>query len=501
MTYSNTSQFNWKILIHPQVIAMLFLGFAAGLPYLLIFSTPSLWLREAGVERADVTFFSWALLSYSFKFTWAPLIDQLPLPILTNKLGRRRAWLFIAQLAIITSIILMAVTDPAQPGGLISIALAAIMLGFSAATQDIVIDAYRIESATVEMQAMLSSSYIAGYRIGMLVAGAGTLFLASILGSKLESYQHSAWMFTYLIMAAIMCIGIITTLLISEPIVEGKIIKKTLQHHLELLAIFLGAATAFIVGFWSVGIIITTYFSFIAGGFIGEVLRLSTALILAWIAIWLMIIFNIVRNDTLNETYIAPIREFFHRYKTSTAWSLLALMSVYRLPDIVLGVIANVFYQDMGFTKIEIASIVKTYGLFMTLFGGFLGGALTLRYGVMRILFFGTTLSIGTHLLFLVLAQAGHHVPTLYFVISADNFSAGLGTTAFVAFISSLTSVSFTAVQYAVFSSIMTLLPKILGGYSGMLVEILGYQQFFLFTSLLGLPVLLLVRRAQKLLT
>lgn len=495
---------SWKetlrILFHPQIITMLFLGLAAGLPYLLIFSTPSLWLREAGVERADVTFFSWALLCYSFKFAWAPLVDRLPLPILTYNFGRRRAWLLLSQFTVIVAIILMAITDPALPGGLIRIALAAILLGFSSATQDIVIDAFRIESAPADMQAMLSSSYIAGYRIGMLITGAGTLFLASILGSQLGSYQYSAWMLTYMIMAAIMLIGPITTLLVAEPVTGRAFdIDKPLSSYIGLLTVFIAAVMAFMGGFWSMGII-AVHFGSTAGSFIGEVLRLGMALLFAWFIVRLLVIFGLVESRTVDETYVAPIREFFQRYGTSTAWVLLALISVYRISDIILGVIANVFYLDMGFTKIEIASIVKTYGLLMTLLGGFLGGALTLRYGVIHMLFFGTTLSIGTHLLFLLLAQAGHHIPTLYFVISADNFSAGLGVAAFIAFISSLTSTSFTAVQYAVFSSIMTLFPKLLGGYSGTLVEVLGYQQFFLITSLLGVPVLLLVRRAQQLL-
>jgi PAT family beta-lactamase induction signal transducer AmpG len=351
------------------------------------------------------------------------------------------------------------------------------------------------------MQAMLSSSYIAGYRIGMLITGAGTLFLASILGSTLGNYQFSAWMFTYLIMAIIMLmVGPLTTLFIPEPRVERNVsITTSLQYHVELLTVFITAAITFIGTFWSIGII-TTYWNQSIGWLVGELLRLTVSVLFTWFAIQILITFNIVQSSILQETYVAPIREFFHRYGSTTAWALLALISVYRIPDIILGVIANVFYQDVGFTKIEIASIVKTYGLFMTLLGGFLGGALTLRYGVMSILFFGTSLSIGTHLLFLLLAQAGNNILALYFVISADNFSAGLGTAAFVAFISSLTNVSFTAVQYAVFSSIMTLFPKILGGYSGTLVEVLGYQQFFLFTSLLGLPVLILVRRAQLLL-
>ena len=184
----------------------------------MIFSSLSLWLREAGVERAAVTYFSWAALGYSFKFVWAPIIDRLPLPGLTQWLGRRRAWLLVAQLAIISAICWMALTDPSASEQALSVmAVAAVLLGFSSATQDIVIDAYRIEAAEAKLQAMLAASYIAGYRIGMVVAGAGALFLAQALGSTNELYNYQAWMWTYLCMAAVMGVGVVTTFVISEP--------------------------------------------------------------------------------------------------------------------------------------------------------------------------------------------------------------------------------------------------------------------------------------------
>jgi PAT family beta-lactamase induction signal transducer AmpG len=199
---------------HPQVATMLLLGISAGIPLLLIFSSLSLWLREAGVDRSAVTYFSWAALGYSFKFVWAPLVDSLQLPFLTNYLGRRRAWLLLSQLMIIVAISLMALINPAT-GTLTAMALAAVLLGFSSATQDIVIDAYRIESAEGNLQALLSSSYIAGYRIGMLIAGAGALYLASFLGSSAEQYSYTAWRSTYFCMALMMLIGVITTFCIS----------------------------------------------------------------------------------------------------------------------------------------------------------------------------------------------------------------------------------------------------------------------------------------------
>ena len=213
---------NWqqsiRAFLHPRVITMLFFGFSAGIPLLLIFSTLGLWLREAGLERSAVTFFSWAALGYSFKFVWAPIVDFLPLPFLSKYLGRRRSWILVSQIAIIISISLMAMTDPSMGDlQLKMMAFAAIALGFSSATQDIVIDAYRIESAPPDLQALMSSTYIAGYRIGMLISGAGSLLLASFFGSEMHSYNYDAWRFTYFFMGFFMLIGIITTLIVNEP--------------------------------------------------------------------------------------------------------------------------------------------------------------------------------------------------------------------------------------------------------------------------------------------
>ena len=231
---------------------MLFLGFSAGIPILLIFSSLSLWLREAGVERSAVTFFSWAALGYSFKFVWAPLVDKLPIPYFTALLGRRRSWMLLSQSSIIAAIYWMAQTDPTVSGNLTIMAIAAVLLGFSSATQDVVIDAYRIESADTDLQAMMSATYIAGYRIGMLVAGAGALFLASYFGSAKESYNYDAWQMSYTLMAAVMLVGIITTLLIPEPKLAKDIVKNnyTSQDYLRFLLLFIVVVAGFIATFY-----------------------------------------------------------------------------------------------------------------------------------------------------------------------------------------------------------------------------------------------------------
>ncbi len=482
-----------------RVLTMVFLGFSAGIPLLLIFSSLSLWLREAGVERNAVTFFSWAALGYSFKFVWAPLVDRLPLPWLTRRYGRRRGWLLLAQLSIMTAIVLMASIDPAAGGdSLVHMALAAVLLGFSAATQDICIDAYRIESAPPRLQAMMSSAYIAGYRVGMVTSGAGALFLASIFMSSPGAYSYSAWSLTYLIMASTMLVGLITTLVVREPEVERA---AAYEHppiqYARLVAVFLCAAAAFAGTFFISGGGFGVVREAIGGGaltaFLVEALRFALAIAVAVGVGWALVAVGVVDKPMARDTWIAPVLDFFRRYGLATALLLLALIGLYRISDIVLGVIANVFYQDLGFTKPQIAKAVNTFGVLISIAGGVIGGVLATRFGVMRILMLGAALSAATNLLFVALAYAGHNVPLMYLTVAADNLAAGLASAAFVAFLSSLTSVSFTAVQYAIFSSLMTLLPKVLGGYSGSIVDGVGYPGFFIFTTLIGVPVLLLV--------
>ncbi len=486
-----------------RVITMGFLGFSAGLPLLLIFSSLSIWLTEAGVERSSVTLFSWAALGYSFKFVWAPLIDQLPLPWLTRRLGRRRGWLLTAQLAIIAAIAAMALIDPAEH--LYLMAVAATVLGFSSATQDIVIDAFRIESAPPKLQALMSSAYIAGYRIGMLAAGAGALKLAAAFASG-DGYDYGAWRSAYLWMAAAMAIGIITTLLAREPENEPKADRHLLEpsEYARFLTLFVIAVIAFVGGFMGFGAAAEGVKSSLApllgegfSGLIGESLRLGLAVVAAIAAGRIAVAAGLLEAGLFSRTYIEPASDFFTRYG-KLALMILLLVGFYRVSDIVLGVVSNVFYTEMGYTKDQIANIAKTFGLFMTLAGGFLGGGLALRFGVMPILLLGALLSSLTNLLFVLLANSEPSGWLLTLVIAADNLSAGLASAAFVAYLSGLTNISFTAFQYAVFSSLMTLFPKILGGYSGAIIDNLGYSNFFIGTAILGLPIALLIWGLQK---
>ncbi len=483
---------------------MLFLGFSAGIPILLIFSTLGLWLNEANIDKHNITYFSWAALGYSFKFIWAPLVDKLEIPILNKLLGRRRSWMLVAQLAIIIAILLMANVDPLD--NLTLLAYGAVLLGFSSATQDIVIDAYRIECADSKKQAMLSATYVAGYRIGMLIAGAGSLFLASYLGSSKNLYSLEAWQQTYMIMAFVMLIGVATTLIIDKE--KTNINTKfnlTKMNYIKFFLLFIIVISIFISVFILTNdfnkakliltdIVVNKYLA----SFIIESVRLFSALIISFLVAKILIKINFIDNKILDETYINPIKDFFIRYGTKSAILLLIVIGFYRISDITLGVVANIFYQDIGFNKIEIATISKSFGLFMTITGSFLGGVLANKLGVFKVLFIGALLSSISNLLFIILAKIGYSLFMLYITIIMDNLAGGLAIAAFIAFLSNLTNVSFTAMQYAIFSSVMTLLPKIFAGYSGSLVANFGYSNFFIITTIIGLPVLYLLYKIRE---
>ncbi|NVJ51995.1 MAG: MFS transporter [Gammaproteobacteria bacterium] len=492
----------------PQVLTMLFLGFSAGLPLALIFSSLSLWLSEAGIEKSTVTFFSWGALAYSFKFLWSPLVDRIPLPWLTKHLGRRRGWLLLSQVLVLAAIALMGSFDPQQgSSALISLALATAFLGFSSATQDVIIDAYRIEIADVKIQALLSSTYIAGYRGGMLLSGAGALILAQHLGSSGESYYYQAWQWTYYFMSLMMLVGIVTTLLVKEPNLtckdefefsQGAYLRFFFQF-LSCAAIFALFCYSTVDEFGQLKALLNEWSGNQAlAGTITEFARIPSAAISVAVFALLLDKLGWIERDLVKQSFWNPVADFFRRYGRSLALMLLLFIGLYRISDIVLGVIANVFYYDMGFSKQEIAEVSKTFGLIMMILGGFLGGLLSIRMGVLRTLMLGAILTVTTNLMFVTLALNGYDMTLFYIVISADNLTAGLASAAFVAFLASITNISFTAVQYALFSSLMSLLPKIIGGYSGAMVTNVGYPSFFVIASAMGVPVIILIVLLQK---
>lgn len=401
---------------------MLFLGFSAGLPLLLILGTLSFWLREAGIDRSTIGYLTWIGLIYAGKWLWAPLVDRLPIPFLGQLLGRRRSWLICAQAIIVLGLLGMASLDPKV--AMTPMVWCALLVAFGSATQDIALDAFRIESADSDRQAALAATYQTGYRLALIWSGAGVLWLAARVESG-AGYDASAWQFAYVVMACSIGVGVLTTLLSKEP---ARI----------------------------------------------ELAKARNAK--AW----------------LHQTLIEPFAEFITRYGWH-AIAILGLIAIYRISDIVMGIMANPFYVDMGYTKDEVAAVSKVFGVIMTLLGAFIGGVLALRFGVMRILFLGAALSAVSNLLFAWLATQGHDLTGLVWVISADNLSSGIATAAFIAFLSSLTNIQYSATQYALFSSMMLLAPKWLAGFSGVFVDAFGYQAFFISTAIIGVPVLLLI--------
>lgn len=485
-----------KAYLDRRAIIMLFLGFVAGIPILLIFSSLSLWLREAGIDRTVVTMFSWAALGYAFKFIWAPLIDAVPLPILTKLLGRRRSWILVSQIMIIAAICIMASVNPAVEGSLFLMAVGAVLLGFSSATQDIVIDAYRIELAPPSLQAVLSAMYVTGYRLGMIVAGAGALYLADYFGSTEVFYSYEAWRNTYWIMAGVMSVGVITTLVIHEPVTKQVLVERETSDYTRLVLVFAISVIGFVVVFANMGSLFPETES-VLFGFSLEVSRMGVSLGAAVAIGYGLVKANLVDAEFARVTWVEPIADFFRRYGKK-ALLLLALIGLYRISDIVAGVISNVFYQDMQFTKVDIANAVKLVGVVMAIAGGFLGGILAQKMRIMRAMMVGAILACVTNLLFILLTYHPGSLPYMYLAVILDNLAAGLASAVFIAFLSALTSIRFTAVQYSIFSSLMTLLPKVIGGYSGAIVDSTSYPFFFMFTFAIGIPILALIYYVDK---
>nr|WP_315188694.1 AmpG family muropeptide MFS transporter [uncultured Albidiferax sp.] len=418
-----------RVYKEPATLRMLSLGFSAGLPLLLVLGTLGFWLREAGIDRTTIGYLSWVGLAYGFKWVWAPLVDHLPIPLLTRLLGRRRSWLLLAQAAIMLGLLGMASTDPQVD--LNRVVWCALAVAFGSATQDIALDAFRIESANTERQAALAAAYQTGYRLAMIWAGAGVLWLAAraeVAGTT--GYQPGAWQTAYLVMAASMLVGVVTVLVSREPV---RIAMPAARNAAE----------------WLRGVL------------------------------------------------IEPFADFLRRYQ-GQALLILALIAVYRISDVVMGIMANPFYVDMGYTKDEVAAVTKVFGVIMTLVGAFVGGVLSMRLGVMRVLMLGAVLSSATNLLFAWLGSVGHDLQALVWVVSADNLAGGIASAAFIAYLSSLTNVQYSATQYALFSSMMLLAPKWLAGFSGRFVDAYGYSPFFTATACLGVPVLLLVALASR---
>ena len=464
-------------------LKMLMLGFSSGLPILLVFSTLSVWLTQAGIERSTVTLFSWAGFAYAFKFLWSPLVDKVSIPLFSN-MGHRRSWLLVAQLLIIFSLILTSINDPKN--NIIITAICITLVAFFSATQDIIIDAYRIESVSQKFQGSLSSMYIAGYRIGMLVGGAGSLWLASYWGG--ESYDYDVWKKVYLTMSLLMLIGIAANLISSEPKKLRKFSKKTKLQFRFFLSILI-SVLIFIFIYSNINNPFTgkNILSFLFTSF-----KLLFCFICSGLFIFLQIKLKFQNRSIIEESYFNPVKNFINKYGKFALFILL-LISLYRMADVVMGVMANIFYLEKGYSISQIATYSKFFGVFATIVGGLLGGYFSMKFGTMITLFIGAAIASSSNLLFAWLATTEANIKYLISVITADNISSGFAGAAFVIYLSGLTSLKFTATQYALFSSIMLFLPKLIAGYSGSWVDIMGYQNYFIVTALLGIPVLFLI--------
>ncbi|WP_110687433.1 AmpG family muropeptide MFS transporter [Salinicola aestuarinus] len=418
-----------RVYFSAPVMTLLFLGFSAGLPYLLVFSTLTAWLEDSGVDVAAIGFFSWVGMLYSVKLFWAPIVDRVRLPLLGRLLGQRRSWMLLGQLLIAAGLFALSGLDPA--GHLPAVAMFALLTAFGAATQDIVIDAYRIETGEPDIQAAMASTYIIGYRIGIVMAGAGALYIA----------DAASWSLAYLSMAALVGVGMLTVLIRPEPPRRQSVNRVLYSARVRQ---FLTKSRQ--RPHWQ---------------------RRSGA--------WLM------------AAVVCPIGDFFQRYG-KLALALLLFIGIYRISDIAMAAMANPLYLSLGFTKSDIASVTKVFGVLMTIGGGLLGGLLVVRYGLGKMLVVGALGVALTNLLFALLALSGDELWLLIVAITGDNLANGLASTVFIAFLSSLTSRAYTATQYALFSSLMTLPGKFIGGFSGIVVADFGYASFFVVSALLGVP-------------
>ena len=410
----------WRIYARPTVLGMVFFGFSAGLPYLLVFSTLTAWLTEEGVSRSAIGLFAWVGMTYSVKVIWAPIVDRAAIPFFGRVLGQRRSWILFGQMLVVFGLIAISIFGVSN---LPLLALFSVIVAFGSSTQDIAIDAYRIEAIEEEYQGAMSASYILGYRIALLIAGAGAFYVASFTG----------WSNVYLVMAVLMGVGFGAVMLAKEPLFSRQ----------------------------------------------GLIRETDSAL-------------NTQKFTFLNAV-VNPFKDFFVR-NGSLALLIILLIGVYRLSDIVMGIMANPFYLDMGYSKIEIANITKLFGFFMTIFGAFVGGLLVIKWGVGRCLLIGAVAVATTNLFFAQLALlANPDLNWLAVTVSLDNLSGGFATTAFIAYLSGLTNKAYTATQYALFSSLMTLPGKFMSGFSGFVVDSYGYFTFFLSAAALGLPAILLI--------
>lgn len=468
---------------NPKVRALLFLGFSSGLPFALVLTTLSARLRQAGIDRSTIGYFSLVGLAYSLKFFWSPVVDRVRWPLL-SALGQRRSWMLVAQAGIVAGLTLLALADPASDA--VRVAWLAVFTAFCSATQDIAVDAYRIEAADERDQGAMAAAYQIGYQVALIVAGAGALTAAAGYG----------WQTSYFVMAACGLVGVATTLLIAEPEATlGRAAKAAVDPAQVQAAIARMRASVLVVAVAATAL---------AGALLGAALPADSRLALEvsfgailLVEIVLLALLKIAALRPALERLVAstvlPLEDFFQRYGTRTALMILLLIVTYRLNYTTMGVAANTFYLDMGFSLEQIALVSKVYGIGMTMLGAVFAGVLIRRIGVAKTMLLGVVALSVANLLYAHMASIRPGVAWLAVVVSADNVANGIAGTAFIAFMSSLTSAKFTATQYALFGTLWSLPAKSIASQWGKIVDAWGYPAFFIYTAAIALPSVLLV--------
>ncbi len=471
----------------PGVREMLLLGFASGLPFPMVLTTLSARLRLAGIDRSTIGLFSLVGLAYSLKFAWSPIVDRYSLPVL-GRFGQRRGWMLFSQLGILAGLVMLAFSDPGSNAE--RVAWLATFTAFCSATQDIAVDAYRIESVDVRLQGTSSAAYQVGYQVALLCSGAGALVTAS----------HAGWMQAYFLIAALLLVGVVTTLRIAEPqrraasaaSLDRALVQATAERlrPMTLLIAFLATALLWLLLRGPLAdkgdSTLALDASFGAFGAIELVL-------LAVISVGALR----AARDKLVVSVVLPMRDIVLRYGWRLAIPMLLLIVTYRLNYMTMGVAANTFYLDMGYTLDQIAAISKFYGVILTLTGAVYAGWLVRRIGFMRAMLLGVLMLSAANLFYGHLATlAGQTAPGIAWLaaaISLDNVANGIAGTAFIAYMSSLTSKEYTATQYALFGTLWSLPAKSLASQWGRIVDAIGYQAFFAYTAAVALPAILLI--------
>ena len=471
----------------PRNVAMLLLGASAGLPIMLVYQVLSIWLREADVSRSTIGFFVWVGFAYSLKFLWAPLVDRVRIPGFSAWLGNRRGWTLFAILGTALAMFAMSLQNPAED--LQTVAVCAVLIAFSSATLDICVDAWRVDNTSNAEQAMVSAIYQLGYRIGMIIAVTGGLFIADLGGFGL----------TYLIIGGVAIIGA------STPLWAPDVSKPKTSEVRPILGLILGLVTlVLLAGLFWLGLNEGGWLRVLIS-FVGLALSAVPVDVLGGVFTFILFVpFILVgwfvtpygKRQLENETiYAVPILgDFADIVRRTGIWALLILAMVvsYRISDTTMGVMTGPLYIDLGYDKSTIGTVKGMFGITVLIIGAFLGGLIATRRGLAHAMIIGAVLTVLTNLAFAWLAQVETpRAAYLFVTIGSDNIAAGFAGSVFIAFMSIMTNKKMSATQYALLSSLFAFYGKSLAGLSGKLADAVGYETFFILTGLFGIPALI----------